>query len=563
MTLTPLRAALVAGVALLATLTSPASAQAGVVWVDGTSRGGACNDGHSALQASSALTPWCTLARAVAAAPERSTVHVRGGSYPRLNLNGRRNLTFARHGAETVDSAGASIANSQGIRFEGFRFSGGGVAIGAGANGVEIVRNEFASHGVSLVAGAANILIEGNSIHDINTGDPAVAIGASAGSVANVVVRGNSILRFQGDGVQFSSGAVQGLRIERNEIGFGYTDNPAAHNDAIQVIGGSNVAIAGNYIHDSEFGLMLGGEAPLTNFTLENNVIVKVGSHSMQVGEADNARIVNNTIWENKYGVLLRGESLTGVVLANNIIDNLQASPGMLASENYNLIKSGYRKGSGDLAGLPIFVAPGAGNYELAPGSPGIDAGAGDVAPALDRRGLPRMDDPATANKGAGGISFVDIGADERQLPLPGRGLRRRAGLGLRLAAVARLGLLNRRGAVRLTARCARACAIVARGKARLGKGSAGAAGQRGRAAALRFRPARERLRRRGRVTLTLRLPAKGRRTVSRALRRSRKVTVVIRLTARNRAGRRAVAKRRLTYRLHPVGRRFHSNGRP
>src|SRR4051812_31990930 len=49
----------------------------GALVVDGSSLGGVCDDARSAEEARSYQTPWCTLARALAAAPRGSTVHVR------------------------------------------------------------------------------------------------------------------------------------------------------------------------------------------------------------------------------------------------------------------------------------------------------------------------------------------------------------------------------------------------------------------------------------------------------------------------------------------------------
>ena len=51
--------------------------------------------------------------------------------------------------------------------------------------------------------------------------------------------------------------------------------------------------------------------------------------------------------------------------------------------------------------------------YRLRAGSPCIDAGDATQAPAADKDDKPRVDDPATANTGAGNPPFVDMGAYE------------------------------------------------------------------------------------------------------------------------------------------------------
>ena len=53
--------------------------------------------------------------------------------------------------------------------------------------------------------------------------------------------------------------------------------------------------------------------------------------------------------------------------------------------------------------------------YNLRGGSPVIDAGTSDAAPANDYFGNPRFDDPNVPNRGGGAMPYVDMGAIERQ----------------------------------------------------------------------------------------------------------------------------------------------------
>lgn len=69
----------------------------------------------------------------------------------------------------------------------------------------------------------------------------------------------------------------------------------------------------------------------------------------------------------------------------------------------------------GNLTADPLFVDRAAGNYELAAGSPAIDAGRGIQAPATDLLGRLRYDDRGMPNVGIGYPAFIDIGAYERQ----------------------------------------------------------------------------------------------------------------------------------------------------
>ena len=89
------RRRLLVGVTLLCAVavgSSASSQAASTLYVDKDSRGGACRDDRAAADVTQA-TPWCTLTRAVAAAPSGSTVVVRGGSYPKFELSGARQRT--------------------------------------------------------------------------------------------------------------------------------------------------------------------------------------------------------------------------------------------------------------------------------------------------------------------------------------------------------------------------------------------------------------------------------------------------------------------------------------
>ncbi|MFO7902330.1 MAG: FG-GAP-like repeat-containing protein [Pirellulaceae bacterium] len=70
---------------------------------------------------------------------------------------------------------------------------------------------------------------------------------------------------------------------------------------------------------------------------------------------------------------------------------------------------------NGNIMVDPLFVDRAAGNYELAPGSPAIDAGRGVDVPLTDLLGRPRYDDAGMANVGSGPVPYVDMGAFERQ----------------------------------------------------------------------------------------------------------------------------------------------------
>jgi hypothetical protein len=63
--------------------------------------------------------------------------------------------------------------------------------------------------------------------------------------------------------------------------------------------------------------------------------------------------------------------------------------------------------------GDPLFKDAAAPDYHLLSGSPAIDAAASGVAPAADKDGTARYDDPTAPNTGSGATPYVDIGAYE------------------------------------------------------------------------------------------------------------------------------------------------------
>lgn len=99
-------------------------------------------------------------------------------------------------------------------------------------------------------------------------------------------------------------------------------------------------------------------------------------------------------MWSSGHGIRLFGET-KNVTMINNITDFAEASsPGMVGRSSGNVIGNllgHYRPGSTDVVGEPKFVDRKALNYQLAPGSLGIDAGTADTAPERDRLRRPRV----------------------------------------------------------------------------------------------------------------------------------------------------------------------------
>jgi hypothetical protein len=395
-------------------------------FVDRGSVGGSCSDARSPAQVSISA-PWCSMERAVAAAPSGSVVAVRSGSYPRLVVSGSRQrtskVTLASWRSERVQVAGLHVKESALLRLQGLWITDS-VELGDGSQGIEVVGNDLTPHGVRL-QDVDGVLIEANRIHDLAPGTTDGRCGCAVWgqawgtkAVRNVTVRGNEMVDLASDGVHFGNG--RNIVIEHNTITSALQSGDGAHVDAIQIMRAEPLVIRGNRIQDVQHGIMftdLASRAPV----IENNVLAQVRAYAINAGDIPDARIVNNTFWGNRYGsAIIRDdprddERPSGVVFKNNLVDSQRTGRAVFAEYDYNLIADGYNMfGAHDRKGSATFVNPAAGDFRLAAGSLGIDAGTSAGTPATDRSGNGRRDDPGAANSGGGSPNYYDQGAHER-----------------------------------------------------------------------------------------------------------------------------------------------------
>jgi Right handed beta helix region len=390
----------------LAVLAPPATAQVpGALYVDRESRGGGCSDSRSSVEAAVPFTPWCSLKRAVDAAPAGSLVLVRGGSYPLLDVSGSNgraaSVRFQPAPGEPVVVDGIRLVNSSYLRFEGFTVEGP-VDVKDGAHHVELVGNHLPGERLWLYH-TDSVLVERNHIHDIPAGASG-KIGIRLIGDTNAVVRGNTVENLVEDPIQTTS--TENVLIEGNLL---RNAHPAdgEHTDAIQTLGADGLVIRGNYIRDIAHGLMF-TDKQASDVTLENNVVSLIEGQPLKAEGGygmPNLRVVNNTIVDSGGSVDFRVSHPNSVV-RNNIFHKATAMDDQGTVE-HNLV-----------GGSPRFVNAAAGDYELGAGSPAIDAGSG-AGTATDRLGRPRLDVPTVANRGTGTPNYVDLGAQEFQVPLP------------------------------------------------------------------------------------------------------------------------------------------------
>jgi len=401
---------------------------AATVYVDHDSIGGPCSDARPARAAVSTATPWCSLDRAVAAAPSGATVLVRRGSYPRLTIQGHRRsrfLTIRSAPGETATLDGFTATNSSHFRFQGLRFAGHSNLIYFGNDHFELIGNDLSV--ATQVRPSHDLRFIGNRIHDLPgpPGRPEDGVGlwivtGDQGPISNILIRGNTFSRLPNDAIFTDADRVT---VERNEFDHIQSpDNDWAHADVFQGMGATNVTIRGNLARDNDSGI-LETIARVHGWVIENNVFLRSESWPLQLdNELEDLRLVNNTFWGGG-PVLLRWNDRqprnpSRFIVVNNIFNRLDYDLRLNLLEGWNVVSDNFlhnRFGKGTRVGVaPRFVDPARDDFRLAPGSVGIDAGTSRFGvPRRDRAGVARRDDRAAANRGDGRPDWFDIGAYE------------------------------------------------------------------------------------------------------------------------------------------------------
>jgi hypothetical protein len=431
--------------ALAGGLTSKVSesrADAGTVRV--TSDTAQCRDASTWAAAQQA--PLCSIGRALQLAPSGGRVLVAAGSYPAVSFSSSRSdyVSVAADGSGQVTvpsitlGSGASYVSFSGLMLAG---SSGTTAftVQTGAHHIQLLSSNVTSVGadaVHLLPGTSDMLFQGNHVATTGGGYGIVFAatstipGSPAGGhadppIARVTIRQNTFDGIDGDAVRPAN--FQDLLVESNE--FRNMRENGDHVDAMQSVwGGTNLTFRGNYIHDNNTQGLFLKDGRVTGADIENNIFVRntvpcsgCGSVQIFLYDVDGAKIINNTVWDNGTNVTIY-KNVRNLELRNNLIaylDTGSASPDGTSTwtEDHNLLGGGNSRlrGPGDLgvARPPQFVDAAHLDYRLKSGSPGIDAGSGVDAPALDKACAARFDAPNVANAGTGSPPYVDLGALE------------------------------------------------------------------------------------------------------------------------------------------------------
>lgn len=374
---------------------TPAASVDPVLYVDASGVGGRCSDTRTVEEAASEETPWCTLPRAVAAAPAAATVRVRAGSYPHLDIMGAAGrqdyLTIEAAHGEDVLIDGLMIRSSNYLRFRGVRFGTKGPEIASGSEHIQLL-GITTPRGVLIRTDTRHIVLAGSDI-SASCGN-GVTLSADADTmteIADVRILYNHFHDVGRDGIQAKK--FRDLLIEGNEFERIDRCNPTGHSDVVQtVFGGDGLTFRDNYLHDNAAGILL-NDGEVRRAVFENNVIVQQSDqYAMQLGQAPGLRLAHNTIWNTRYGVALH-KDVSDAVVVNNIIGSLSiAGPGVVKVEDHNLLGRGRPMGANTrLTATPGFVAADRLDYRLGLRSPAVDfAARGHDAPTTDITGRPR-----------------------------------------------------------------------------------------------------------------------------------------------------------------------------
>ncbi len=395
--------------------------------------------------------PWLTILHAVKTARAGNTVLIRRGTYPE-NESGRvavansgtarSPITFAAYPGDErqviITGATFRIAARSYIVVRGLKVTGvtstsspQGISIEGPGTDITLSGNEtygtyssgIGVWGVSWSTDPTdyqhlfNIVIENNLIRRACDGGYNECITISNG-VNNIIVRNNEVTESGntvngGEGIDFKEG-VFGGQIYGNYVhdivkaGI-YLD---AAGVGIGPGGVENIDIFGNMVRNigTGEGIELGteGTGNLKNIRVFNNVVQGVNKNGLLVyahpsgsGTATGITLMNNTSYNNtRYGVRIDWPSTraSGIHVQNNIAylngyGDWSVASGSAATAEHNLW------------GIdPRFVDAPAGNLRLRSGSPAVDAGSPNGAPAVDFAGTARPQGAA-----------VDIGAFELQ----------------------------------------------------------------------------------------------------------------------------------------------------
>lgn len=364
-----------------------------------------CDDARAAAQVGDPETPWCSLARAAAEAPDGSTVVVKPGRYPRLELDGRAQrvarVTFRSQDPQArAELAGFAVSHVRGVRLSGLLVRGGGSI--RSSEDVAVLDSGFAGAGM-YIRQSRRVRIEGNRIREVRgverallaQGGPyAEAVGAARSAELenrDLVIRGNLFERIDHDAIAVYN-SHRRVRIEGNVIRD--VEQPANfkyHSDAMQIMGGDRVTIARNVIYRVTHGILVKDGAAARRTVVRDNLITGTNGAALQLFNAPDSVIESNTIWGTRHGTILADATNlpahTTVRLRDNILDQLIVQArGSVRSARANVFGRGRPVGTVAYRGRPAFVDVRGGDFRLRSARPGASIPRGSELPGAQLR---------------------------------------------------------------------------------------------------------------------------------------------------------------------------------
>lgn len=310
-----------------------------------------------------------TFASQVSAATAGQVICLADGNYGNWAGTGGKTLTVrAAEGATASMSPDLYDGN---VTIEGLTITGADIEPRAIKN-VTFRNNKFTGRAwFRSTATDNNIVVDGGTFNNINVqaNDVAGRLYWDGPSGCGYVVRNVSMTGGDADGVRVGCRGVQILNSRFVNFGEG-----ANHTDPIQVYGGSDVLIKGNYFDESggsEIAAFLQATGYPSGMWLEDNVF-RAGNVAdlANLGGVPNSRFIHNTVET--------GDCLYGKRCGTLIMDGAQLTTrdNVLAvglGGDHNLVQEG-SAGAGNMSGTPLFVGPlneWAG-WALEPLSPGV-----------------------------------------------------------------------------------------------------------------------------------------------------------------------------------------------
>ncbi len=342
-------------------------------------------------------------------------VNVGGGSpAARRAAVGRRSYGIQSNGESWVTIDGFTVlrAETYGILFDGpltgavathdtvrWSFDAGIYAENCWALHIAgNVSTDNGNHGIALLLGTTGCTIANNECaRNVTTPGALVACGIMVSASPGNVVSGNLLHDNDDEGLQFQNGAdgsvsLQNRAWNNNDHGFDdLKDRGVLH------------------VGDDAYGNRRAG------FVIDGG--------SVDDSLFDCIGVVNGL--QGGYDLWVDSTSTAGFVSNDNLFWNPNGESVVRYGKTDYASVAAYSAVSGQdtrtLEADPLFVDPMNGDFRLGPGSPAIDDGNSGVPywPATDALGHPRVDDPATPNRGLGPIAYADRGALEY---VPGSG---------------------------------------------------------------------------------------------------------------------------------------------